>query len=145
MKSLLNMSRLVFLLFASLCAGYGMAMASDQAPLKMPVDGECTPPYIFFDGVCVLPAAAQGEPASIGQKIKDFKADPANQASSPSPASNPVEDPLCAKYKKMLADYTNKQVTTYNPEMDKIEQSRGQARDTGIIEAKEYLINFCKE
>ncbi len=145
MKSLLNMFRFVFLIVAVLCTGYGTAMASDEAPLKMPVDGECTPPYILFEGVCVLPAAAQGEPASIGKKIKAFKADPANQVSSPSPASNPVEDPLCAKYRKMLADYSNKQVTTYNPEMNEIEQSRGQARDSGIIEAKEYLINFCKE
>ncbi|BCS95427.1 hypothetical protein DSLASN_10590 [Desulfoluna limicola] len=145
MKSLLNMSRRVFLLLAALCAGYGVAMASSEAPMKMPLDGDCQPPYILFEGVCILPAAAQGEPASIMKKINAFKADPANQASTPSPASNPVEDPLCAKYKQMLADYTKKHVTTYNPEMSEIESSRGQARDTGIIEAKEYLINFCKD
>lgn len=145
MKSLLNMSRLVCLLFASLCAGYGMAMASSEAPMKMPVDGECQAPYILFEGVCILPAAAQGEPATIMQQIKAFKENPANQTQSAAPASNPVEDPLCAKYKKMLADYSNKQVTTYNPEMSEIEKSRGQARDSGIIEAKEYLINFCKD
>lgn len=145
MKLSLNVSRIVLIILVMIVSGAGITMAAGEPAMKMPVDDACEPPYIFFEDVCILPAAAQGEPTTILQQIKAFKENPDNQTQSPGPKSNPSDDALCARYKKMLADYTSKSATTYNPDMKEIESSRGQANESGIKEAKDYLINFCND
>lgn len=146
MKSLLTVSRLILLVLTVLLSGAGAAAASGEPPMKMPVDGACKAPYILFEGVCVIPAFMQGQPATIMDQIKAFKKahDETDQDPAPKPA-NPDEDPLCARYRKILEDHLKKKAMTFNPDSREMEKARGQSREAAIEEAREYLINFCHE
>ena|GEM_PF-1793470 len=145
----LSMPRLIAFVLAILVSGPGLAMAAKENPMmKMPVDGACEEPYILFEGVCAIPAFMQGQPGTIMEQIKAFKLAHANEPAEPEPAAATKavqEDPLCARYRKMLEEHSNSKVATYNPETAKMEKARSQAAETSIEEAREYLINFCQD
>ncbi|VVS91564.1 consensus disorder prediction [Desulfoluna spongiiphila] len=149
MTSHLSMPRIVAFVLALLVSGPGLAMAAEEQPMmKMPVDGACEEPYILFEGVCAIPAFMQGQPGTILEQIKAFKKDHENLPQEPEPptASASVhEDPLCARYKKLIEEHLNSKAATYNPDSVEVEKARGQAAETSIEEAREYLINFCQD
>ena len=149
MRALLSMPRRLALVLAILVFTPVLAAANEEQPMmKMPVDGACEEPYILFEGVCAIPAFMQGQPATIMEQIKAFKLAHANEPAEPEPeaATESVhEDPMCARYRKMIEEHSKSKVATYNPETAEMEKAMSQAEGTSIEEAREYLINFCQE
>jgi len=73
MTSLLNISRLVLFLLATVVSVTGPAMASEEPAIKMPVDGACENSHILLEGVCLPPNALLGDPVALLENINALK------------------------------------------------------------------------
>lgn len=143
----LRTSWIVILFLVLFLFGTGLAMAEDNLPMmKMPVDGVCQEPYVLIKGVCALSAFVQGQPATIVDEVKAFKAENANKPQESVPAVSPEnEEPLCVRYKQILEEHTKSKGIAFNSETEKTGKVRGQASETSIEEAREYILNFCQD
>ncbi|WP_300674338.1 hypothetical protein [Desulfoluna sp.] len=146
MNSLRNNTRILFFLIALLGCTTGVALASDNPPIKMPADGVCDDAYISLGDVCVLPELLQGDPVALMEQIEVFKKNADNPPQrSDSEDSTSDDSPTCARYKKVLNDYLQEGILTYNPETGKMEKIRGEATEEAIQETRDYIETFCND